>query len=405
MKSTAFNRLPLFLLTAAAMIAASSCSIRQAQWKDNTIELGLEAYVPHFLSEIKYFTESESGELTVEENCFIIEDWESPMCYSTGENSRFEMRHYGANQAMGISCSLVYYFDGTEKRLVDFSGDNVFSNFALCDGERLCYLVSDGTLRVLEKDGGRTDYENAFDCEKINLGYHLEEIKLYAEGNSIVIEQYGYFGSQNDISINGELPIVRSAVELDNSSEKSGRSDQSLVWSGETCPTFDTEGITGIPQYIDQNKKVRAFKKVYNYNGELYYHGINTVEDGGYIVLDSVKCYSTGENEGFAVKAYRYECDEGPLCFEICRYENGKLKLLAYSGDSRFSDCFMCDGRRLCYIVDGNSLRVIDKDGGQTDYGGFEENIFGSSAQLLSEDGKTVIVEYNGEQIAAIIPE
>lgn len=367
MKSKATKKIQAFALIFTASIILASCYAPKLQWSDNTVELGLDHYVPHFLSEVKFFSESESGELTVMEECCIVENLQSPICYGTGGSGRFEMRHYGMNQGMGISYSIVYYFDGKEKKLIDSSGDSVFSDFALCDGDRLCYLVSDGTLRVLEKDGGRTDYENAFDSEKITLGYHLEKIKIYAEENIITIEQNGYLGSRNDTVVNDEPPVIRSSAEIDNPGETPDSLSRELQWSIETCPAFAAEKINEIPRYIDQYKKTQAYSQTHTYNGELYYRGGNTIAEGGYIVLDGVKCYSTGENEGYAVKSYKYKCDEEPLFFEIYRFENGKLKLLDFSADSKFANCFACNCKSLCYYVDGSFFRFLEKDGSRTE--------------------------------------
>ncbi len=393
-------------LVFALMFILSACSSEKVDWKDTTINVGLDSYVPHFLSEIKFISESENGKLTVVDSCFITENLsDSPMCYSTGENSRFELRHYMINQAQGIAYSLIYYFDGTKKRLIDWGGDNVFSRFALCDGEHLCYLVSDGTLRVLEKDGGREDYENFFDSEKINLGFGLGNVFLFAEGNKILLGQER-LPSNGDMIINGERETVTEIVgetEVSKSPNAPKNSEKEAYWSDKTV-VFDEGKTDFIPRYIDENKKISQENKFLSIEGEVFHSTVKTVVKGGYIVLDSVKCYSTGENESFVVKAYRYECDDKPLCFEICRYENHKLKLLAFSGDNRFSDCFMCDGNRLCYIVDGEILRVMDKDGSQTDYEGFKNTVYSSSVQLCSEDGKTVIVKDGDEQIAVITP-
>lgn len=359
-----FKRLSL---TLAVMLTVSSCSSLKLQWSDETTEYGLDKYVPHFLSEIKFFHETENGELTAVEDVFMTEAASSPICFDTGENSRFEMRHYGVNQGMGISYSIVYYFDGKEKKIIDTSGDNVFSKFALCDGERLCYLVSDGTLRVLERDGGRTDYENAFDCEKINLYFSLEEIKLYPDGGSIVIEQNDISGSHNNIIINEETPVIRSTVEISKPSNAPDSKNTISRWSTEICPIFDVSGINDVPDFIDRYKKTKEYVKSHTYNGELYYQGVNTAADGGYTVLDDVQCFSTGENEGYAVKSYRYKCDENPLFIEIYRFENGKLKLLDFSGDSSFNKKIFCDGERLCYLIDREFFRVLEKDGSRID--------------------------------------
>lgn len=402
MKRKTTKELRLLTLISATALIVTACSSEKAEWKDTTINVGLESYVPRFLSEIKFFSESD-----VEETCFITESLsDSPVCYSTGENSRFEMRHYMINQGQGITYSLIYYFDGTKKRLVDWSGDNVFSRFALCDGERLCYLVSDGTLRVLEKDGGRRDYENFFDSKKINLEFGLGNVFLFAEGNRILLGQER-LPSNGDLIINDERETFTDIVgetEISEAPTAPKKSEKEAYWSDKTV-VFDEDKTDFIPRYIDENKKISEENKFLSVNGEMFHNTVKTVANGGYIVLDSVKCYSTGENEGFAVKAYRYECDYEPLCFEICRYENDKLKLLAFSGDSRFSDCFMCDGNRLCYIVDGEILRVMDKNGGQTDYEGIENTVYSDSIQLCSEDGKTVIVKDGDKQIAAITPE
>ena len=371
MKNKTTKKIQEFALIITTLIIVSSCSMSKPQWSDCTVELGLDHYVPHYLSEVKYFSESENGELTVVKDCYIVESFESPICYSTGNNSRFEMRHYRVNQGIGISYSIVYYFDGKEKRIIDSSGDNVFSDFALCDGKRLCYLVSDGTLRVLENDGGRKDYEYFFDSEIINLDSHQKRLSLSAVENKITLLEerfYPYGGvAVNDEDKPETYFTEINSLEIDETSKCFNKSNNKINWSDKTCPTFAADGINNIPHYINQYKKVRAYSKAHTYNGEVYYREVNIIAEGGYIVLDDVLCYSTGANEGYAVKSYRYECDENPLFFEIYRFENGKLKLLNFSGDNSFENKFLCNGEQLCCIVDKDCLRVFGKDGSRFD--------------------------------------
>lgn len=348
------------------LLTASGCSSNIVKWDDRTIDLDLGGF-PKYLSDTKEIYINEKGEEEIKEDCFIREY--SMLPYRIGENTRFEMHQYGINMGMGRCYSEVYYFDGEKHRLIDSSGDLVFSDFALCDGERLCYLVSDGTLRVLEKDGGRRDYENAFDSNKITLSYHLEQIKFYAEGDTVFIEQYGYFGSGYDIKINDEEPIVRSSVEIEKSLPRTELSEEIYEksrWSDEVCETFAVEGIDEIPNYIDRIKKTRTSTETVFRDGKQYNREEQVLDEGGYLVLDSVKCFSTGEEEGYAVKAYRFECDDIPAYYEVLRYQDGKMKLLDFSGDSVFGGGFLCDGERLWYIVNGNS-RILNKDGGRID--------------------------------------
>lgn len=350
----------------ALLFSGSGCSSDRLEWNDKTVNLNFAEF-PKFLSDTKEIYINEKGEEEIEEDCFIREY--SMLPYRTGENSRFEMHQYEINMGMGRCYSEVYYFDGEKHRLIDSSGDLVFSDFALCDGERLCYLVSDGTLRVLEKDGGRRDYQDAFDSNKITLSYHLEQIKFYAEGDTAFIEQYGYFGSGYDIKINDEEPIVRSSVEIEKSLPRTELSEEIYEksrWSDEVCETFAVEGIDEIPKYIDRIKKTRISTETVFRDGKQYNREEQVMEEGGYLVLDSVKCFSTGEEEGYAVKAYRFERDDIPAYYEVLRYQDGKMKLLDFSGDSVFGGGFFCDGERLWYIVDGNS-RILNKDGGRID--------------------------------------
>lgn len=393
-------------LISAAVLVVSACSSQNAEWKDTTINLGLESYVPDFLSGIMYIPESESESLTIDERCFIKENTEcSPLCYKTGENSRFEMRHYGRNMEQGITYSLVYYFDGTQKRLVDWGGDNVFSKFALCDGEHLCYLVSDGTLRVLGMDGGRRDYENFFDNEKINLASDSENMFLFAEGNRILFGRER-MPSDGDMIINGEKETITDIVgetEINEEPFVFENSAGKAYWSDKTKYSF-YDNFHNVPEYIAQNRKFYEETQVVENNGDLSYCNTRKSESYECLELDGVRLYPTGENEGFAVKTYRYGGIWDPVCYEICRYKNDELKLLAFSGDSNFSYCFMFDGSRLCYIVDGEILRVIDINGRQKDYSGFEKPVFGDAASLSSDDGKTIIIKKWGEQIASITP-
>lgn len=351
-----------------ALITATGCSSGRVEWNDKTIDLGL-GRIPAFLSASKTTYMNEKGEQVVLDAI----DGSFGEYYPTGENSRFEMLYYNANMGMSYAYSEVYYFDGERRRLIDSSGDSVFGNFALCDGERLCYLVSDGTLRVLEKDGGRQDYENAFDKEKITVVMNTSDIKFYAEGNTVNIEQPDYFGSQDGVIINDELPLIRSSVTIEKAVEEKALPKavfEALRWSGETCPVFEYEGINNIPQYIEQIKKVKIQHETVLLNGKEYLRKADVILEGGDLVLDEVKCFSTGNDEGYAVKAYRFECDKKPSYYEILRFENGKARLLDFSGDSKFGDNFFCDGNYLSYIVETGEekiVRILDIDGSKTD--------------------------------------
>lgn len=351
------------------LLAAFGCSSDTVKWDDKTINLGLDGYTPEYLSNSRLFRNVEGQENEIVEDC-IIREWTGPLCFDTGENTRFEMRHYGWSQGMGITYSEVYYFDGERKVLIDSSGDGRFSDFALCDGERLCYLVSDGSLRVLEKDGGRTDYENAFDNKKISIGFHTEEIRFFADGNTIFIEKDSDYFSKDEIKINDEKPVIRSSVNVKNAGVNSGSSDKDdkdADWSSTTCQSFNAEGINDIPRYIDNIKNTNIKREETYFQGKKYYREFDILEDGGYLVLDSVSCFSTGGEEGYAVKVYRLECDDRPSYYEICRFENGKLKLLDFSGERSYDD-FSCDGERMRYSVGGGFVRILEADGGRTDY-------------------------------------
>lgn len=106
--------------------------------------------------------------------------------YPVSDNSGYLMKHYGINQAASQRISEVYYYADGEYVLLDSTGDSYASYAAICDGSRLYYMLSDGTLRCISQSGEKTDHENVFDASEHDINF----LSLTGSGNAIEIYSY-----------------------------------------------------------------------------------------------------------------------------------------------------------------------------------------------------------------------
>ena len=94
-----------------------------------------------------------------EDNRIVID---SCIFYKTGETTGYYTKAYRHIMGNDFSLFEVYYFDGEDEKLIDES-DKLSFGTAVCDGEKLYYLLDDGTLRSINKNGEISDRKTAAD--------------------------------------------------------------------------------------------------------------------------------------------------------------------------------------------------------------------------------------------------
>ncbi len=108
--------------------------------------------------------------------------------YPLSDDSGFLLKQYGVNQAVLQNITEVYYYRNGEYTLIDCTGDSYAYSCAICNGSRLYYLLSDGTLRGISPDGGQTDYKDFLTTDIGDMGF------IYLKGNGNTIEVINYDG-------------------------------------------------------------------------------------------------------------------------------------------------------------------------------------------------------------------
>lgn len=106
--------------------------------------------------------------------------------YPLSDHSGFLMKQYGVNQAVLQNITEVYSYQNGKYTLIDCTGDSYAYSCAICDGNRLYYLMSDGVLRGIYPDGGQRDYDGFLTVDVNEIGL----MKMVGIGDAIEIQNY-----------------------------------------------------------------------------------------------------------------------------------------------------------------------------------------------------------------------